>query len=104
MSRNVSPVTLSRVDAKELDELHGFMRKQVEKLNEHLESDMKEYADQVDRIEDAAVDRMRDLEEEIGMTLKKMRKDLERERIRFMSRVKDAMMDFRNEMKVAEDR
>eukprot|EP00973_Karenia_brevis_P069568 9672333-Karenia_brevis.AAC.1 len=80
------------------------MKKQVVKLNQHSESDMKEYADQVDEIEDAAVDKMRDLEEEMGQTLKKMRKDLERERIRSMSRMKDIMMDFRSEMQVAEDR
>eukprot|EP00973_Karenia_brevis_P010349 1403940-Karenia_brevis.AAC.1 len=63
---------------------------------------MKEYADEVDKIEDGCVERMRDLQEEMGQNLQEMRKDLEKER-RSITRMKDNIEDFGREMSVAED-
>eukprot|EP00973_Karenia_brevis_P039594 5467517-Karenia_brevis.AAC.1 len=47
---------------------------------------------------------MKDLEEEMGQTLKKMMKDIEKERRKAEERMKDTAQDLRREMGVAEDR
>eukprot|EP00973_Karenia_brevis_P040790 5646338-Karenia_brevis.AAC.1 len=62
-----------------------------------MDDGMKEYSSNVDSIEDAAVDKMRDLEEEMCQTLKKMLKDVEKERRRSMMKMNDVVMDFRKE-------
>eukprot|EP00973_Karenia_brevis_P084580 11737561-Karenia_brevis.AAC.1 len=47
---------------------------------------------------------MRDLEEEMGQTLKKMMRDIEKERRKAVTRMKDTAQYCRKEMGVAEER
>eukprot|EP00973_Karenia_brevis_P088936 12334909-Karenia_brevis.AAC.1 len=62
-----------------------------------MDDGMQEYSSNVDCIEDAAIEKMRDLEKEMGQTLKKMMKDVEKERRRTTMKMKDLVMDFRKE-------
>eukprot|EP00973_Karenia_brevis_P055001 7647083-Karenia_brevis.AAC.1 len=63
---------------------------------------MKDFSSNVDRIEHGAVDHMRDLQQEIGQTVKKMARDVEREKRLSMTRMKELVKDFTKEMYDAE--
>eukprot|EP00973_Karenia_brevis_P017939 2465391-Karenia_brevis.AAC.1 len=79
------------------------MLKTVAKLNDLMDDAMKDFSSNVDKIEDGAVDKMRDLEEEMSHTVKKMIKDVEREKRLSMTRMKELVQDFTKEMYVAEE-
>eukprot|EP00973_Karenia_brevis_P014992 2046292-Karenia_brevis.AAC.1 len=80
------------------------MQKTAAKLNDLMDGGMKDYSSNVDSIEDAAVEKSKDLEEEMGQTMTKMMKDLEKGRRRSMQKMKDWVMDFRKEMYTAEEK
>eukprot|EP00973_Karenia_brevis_P075533 10491892-Karenia_brevis.AAC.1 len=104
MSRQSSPATQSRLDARELDSIHDYMQKAVAKLNDLMDDAMNDYISNADKIKDGAVEKMRDLEEEMGQTLKKMVKDVEKEKRWSMQTMKDLVKDFRKEMYGAEEK
>eukprot|EP00973_Karenia_brevis_P091248 12406541-Karenia_brevis.AAC.1 len=67
MSRQGPPASQSRLDAKELDDLHELMLK-TGKLNDSMGDAMKDFSTNVDRLEDDAMARIKDLEEEMSQT------------------------------------
>eukprot|EP00973_Karenia_brevis_P048997 6795117-Karenia_brevis.AAC.1 len=69
-----------------------------------MDDNMKQYSGSVDSIEEKTVDRLRDLEEEMGQTMKNMVKDLERERRISMDKMTNLVLQFRKEMFSAEEK
>eukprot|EP00973_Karenia_brevis_P013654 1853478-Karenia_brevis.AAC.1 len=67
-----SPGAQSRLDARELDHLHEIMFKTVSQLNDSIGDAMKDFSSNVDRLEDGAMERIKDLEEEMSQTVRKM--------------------------------
>eukprot|EP00973_Karenia_brevis_P059199 8243250-Karenia_brevis.AAC.1 len=54
---------------------------------------LKDFSTSVDRLEEDAMERVRDYEEGITLTVQKMTKDVEREKRLSMSRVKELVAD-----------
>eukprot|EP00973_Karenia_brevis_P038992 5383466-Karenia_brevis.AAC.1 len=104
MSRQESPASQSRLDARELDSRHEHMVKTVAQLNVLMEDAMKACSSNVDKIEDGAVYKTRELEEEMGQTVKKVVKDVAREKRLSMTRMKELVKDFTKEMYVSEEK
>eukprot|EP00973_Karenia_brevis_P006399 870302-Karenia_brevis.AAC.1 len=104
MSHQDFPVTQSRLDAREWDSIHEHMLKTIAKLNDLMDDARKDFRTNVDKVEEGAVDKMRDLEEEMGQTVKKMVKDVEKEKRLSMQRMKELVKDFSKEMYEAEER
>eukprot|EP00973_Karenia_brevis_P033030 4558602-Karenia_brevis.AAC.1 len=63
---------------------------------------LKDFSTSVDRLEDDAMERVKDLEEQISVTVQKMTKEIEREQRLSMTRVKELVTDFTQVMYDAE--
>eukprot|EP00973_Karenia_brevis_P078135 10850865-Karenia_brevis.AAC.1 len=80
------------------------MQKTAARLNDSMDDSRKDYSGNVDNIEEATAEKLKDLEEEMSQTMKKMMKDTEKERRISMQKMKDLVLDFRKEMYTAEER
>eukprot|EP00973_Karenia_brevis_P023144 3187290-Karenia_brevis.AAC.1 len=80
------------------------MKKQIVRLEALLEEGTDEYMKEVNSIEDAVNDKIKDLEMEFSETFSKMKKDMEKQRRLSTMKMKDTVLDVRKQMYDAEER
>eukprot|EP00973_Karenia_brevis_P034338 4736789-Karenia_brevis.AAC.1 len=101
MSRDGSPYQY-RLDARHLDSMHNDMIALCARLNDSMTHTMKEYMQKIDVVEDNAVDKIRDLEDQISRTVKHMTKEMIREKTSSMAEMKDLVNSFGTDMEEIE--